>query len=702
MPAPIIVAAVGKAFTQIVDFMKEAFAREADMGTCMLKVQNLGTSFPIDPSSLLDVTVNGIINPNDTKKMMELFGFKCQVYDNNFFQHTITEVDVKESIICRRLIRTQFNAANFEKTIDFQAFQMQEGFTLEQVLALRNRNVINDDMALWYLHRLGYRDYGTRDAALSLRYEVPGIADLIRFAVRDAFNPAVVKKFGYAEEYPTILNKYIDWQGYGWPTGFPRVGVAAQDDRPLPIEGRQAQLKGVANIQDLINNPPAIFQQQVKAPPVEKEVEDRCGRIGDATWGEIAWYAHWELPSPTQGYDMVHMLYPDSRFGPSPYVLKEDGTIDKSKVFISEDLGLLLKTADYPVFWRKRMEAISYPPLTRVDVRRMYDLGLISEQDVYHNYRAQGYDDRNAEMLMRFTVAKERLDIRKEICQSWELGLITEEEGRATLKKSELPERDIESFMTKCKLDWNIKKTKDIVGRTRKAVIEGVIDTAEARGLLANIGIQGIKIEAYIADWSLQISFEERLPTLSMLTDWYVNGLISRDDLIGRLQRLRYSDKDITRILKSMEDRRVRTQSAIESKARKDMENEEKKREKAIDAARKRAEAQRTQAEKAAKERVKQLEAEERERQNVLSEEEEELQQQLEEEDKRISEYNSRINKASTDKNLVAWHKSGVISIPQIKQRLKIRGFFEDDIERWVDTYIGGNGNAERTEEENQ
>lgn len=95
------------------------------------------------------------------------------------------------------------------------------------------------------------------------------------------------------------------------------------------------------------------------------------------------WSAHWELPSPTQVYTMLHRG-----------ILKE------------EDVDLYLKSADYMPYWRKKLIALSYDPYTRVDVRRMYALGILSEEQVFTAYKDLGYDDEKASNLVRFTVAE--------------------------------------------------------------------------------------------------------------------------------------------------------------------------------------------------------------------------------------------------------------------------------------------------------
>ena len=70
-----------------------------------------------------------------------------------------------------------------------------------------------------------------------------------------------------------------------------------------------------------------------------------------------AWAAHWDLPSPTQVFEMLQrgVLPPG----------------DPDKV-VSD----YLKQADYDPRWRGPLKAISYNPITRTDAKRAYKLGL--------------------------------------------------------------------------------------------------------------------------------------------------------------------------------------------------------------------------------------------------------------------------------------------------------------------------------------
>lgn len=143
---------------------------------------------------------------------------------------------------------------------------------------------------------------------------IPGVQDIIRMAVREAFSPDIAQRFGQYEDLPKA---FVEW----------------------------AKKQGLN--------------------------EDWAGRY---------WASHWDLPSPNMGFEMF-----------------------QRRIISKDDLTLLLRALDVMPFWREKLIELSYNPITRVDLRRMYQTGVIQEQDVYNGYLDIGYSPENARRLTEFT-----------------------------------------------------------------------------------------------------------------------------------------------------------------------------------------------------------------------------------------------------------------------------------------------------------
>ena len=98
-------------------------------------------------------------------------------------------------------------------------------------------------------------------------------------------------------------------------------------------------------------------------------------------WTQRYWAAHWSLPSPQQGFEMLHR-----------------GAIDRA------DLDMLLRALDVMPYWREKLTRIAYRRVTRVDIRRMYKAGILTVSDVHRMNLELGYTERDAKAMTDFTV----------------------------------------------------------------------------------------------------------------------------------------------------------------------------------------------------------------------------------------------------------------------------------------------------------
>lgn len=144
----------------------------------------------------------------------------------------------------------------------------------------------------------------------------------------------------------------------------------------------------IPNIQDLIRMSvreafsPEIAEKfgQYEDPPTA--VYPWAAKQGlSKEWVDRYWAAHWDLPGASMGFEMLHR-----------------GVIDKT------ELTMLLRALDVMPFWRDKLIQISYSPFTRVDIRRMHKLGILSDAEVKRAYQDIGYDDVKSDKLRDFTI----------------------------------------------------------------------------------------------------------------------------------------------------------------------------------------------------------------------------------------------------------------------------------------------------------
>jgi len=221
-----------------------------------------------------------------------------------------------------------------------------------------------------------------------------------------------------------------------------------------------------------------------------------------------SWAAHWELPSPSQAYEMLHR-----------------GLITESQ------LDDYLKSADYAPVWRPLLKAISYDPLTRVDVRRAYKLGVVSLDDVKATYRSIGYDEKNAAILTEFT----RVDADEERKQEREL------------------------------LVGPVKSSALAMYKARR------IGEDQLRQTLADLKYPKELVDRFIADIDFVREQDHREDVAAAVKASYVKALRSRDDTVAILVKAGYSEAELAQLLETWDILREATELQPHQAAQRDL-----------------------------------------------------------------------------------------------------------------------------------
>lgn len=289
-------------------------------------------------------------------------------------------------------------------------------------------------------------------------------------------------------------------------------------------------------------------------------------------WALNYWRAHWQLPSVTQGFEMFHR------------------TIDRegNTVISKDELMLLLKTLDIMPFWREKLLAISYAPYTRVDVRRMYQLGILDERGVYLAYRDLGYDDEKARNLTEFTIRyytteeKTELEEYRELTRSVILaafakGVLTRAETKARLTSIGYHPDDAELLIKLKEAQTMIEDTTEpkppLLSKTVNLVLtcykRGLYDRTEVKDILASLGKTEWEINWYIALSDYEVAEELKLLALEVAEQNYIQRTWSWIDVQAYLGRLNLSRGEVEALKRKWDiEREARTRKPTEAQFR--------------------------------------------------------------------------------------------------------------------------------------
>jgi hypothetical protein len=247
-------------------------------------------------------------------------------------------------------------------------------------------------------------------------------------------------------------------------------------------------------------------------------------------WAKNYWAAHWDLPSATQGFEMLHR-------GEITY----------------EELQMLLRALDVMPFWRDKLIKIAYTPFTRVDVRRMHKAGVLDEAGVKQAYTDIGYDDEKATKMTEFVLAynattqedpetEEIQWTRAEVLDAYKRGMNTEEETRSLLGALDISPERIDYYVRR----YEVEKDKDLkaayMARYKKLFVEGMISWPDVAEALAILGLTEAEITELEPLWEMERMVQVAHPSRADLDSFLKAGII--DDVLYReeMRKMGYSD----------------------------------------------------------------------------------------------------------------------------------------------------------------
>jgi len=272
----------------------------------------------------------------------------------------------------------------------------------------------------------------------------------------------------------------------------------------------------------------------------------------DPQWVKYFWRAHWQLPSVSAGYEMMHRLRP--------------GTTDNP--FTEDDLRTLLRTADIPTFFRDRLIEVSRATYTRVDLRRMYGTGVLTFEEMVSGYQDIGYDLEKATALSEFAVrleTQEQRDLTKAmITGAYKRSLFSRDAAIDALVGIGFRAEDADLALAQIDYDLARDKIDDDISRVEFLYMEGEISDAEVYAELGHLALPAAQVADLIISWEISRRKKRALPTRTDLEDFYRRDLIDIGALRDGLGKRRFIDEDIDLYIQRL-DITIAEDAAIEA-----------------------------------------------------------------------------------------------------------------------------------------
>lgn len=360
-------------------------------------------------------------------------------------------------------------------TSEYQLLARQCGFETELAMKLwyssRTMLQADDYITVWRrgeipeeelnrkLTELGMSTDDIVKAKIASEY-FPNPQDLIRFAVREVYTPAVVEKFGQMEDLPD-----------------------------------------------------AFLEAAAKAGVPKEQARN-------------FWGAHWLLPSTGQAFEMFQRDVID------------DPTLD-----------MLLKALDIMPFWRDKLKQIAYLPLTRVDVRRMHAMGVLTDEQTYDAYRYHGNSPENAKKMLEFTKqynSDETKGItRASVMKAYTIGLLNFEQLKEYLGMLGYGEEIVNFWADMAEYEKSVAELEVSKTELEAQYKSGLIDLSTYRQSLEGYDVPAHYVATAISQAVEKQSEKAKLPSRTDLEGWLKIGVITDKYYKDEMLRIGYQQEHI-------------------------------------------------------------------------------------------------------------------------------------------------------------
>lgn len=242
-------------------------------------------------------------------------------------------------------------------------------------------------------------------------------------------------------------------------------------------------------------------------------------------WVRRYWRAHWELPSPSQGFAMYHR-----------------GLISRP------DLEALLKASDYSPAWREQMLGISYNPLTRVDIRRMYHDGVLNREEVLRANLDIGYSPENAERLTKWVTAEkmteEKALTKAEVIKGYNVKAIDRAGALAMLDSLGYQPEEAAMILDIADHQESQRLRDKRVNAVRTRYLAHKLERFDVATTLDSIGVSSSEREALLEEWTVDREAVQADLTVSQWGKLLKMEIVSPEEHKTEMIRRGYSDRE--------------------------------------------------------------------------------------------------------------------------------------------------------------
>ena len=255
-----------------------------------------------------------------------------------------------------------------------------------------------------------------------------------------------------------------------------------------------------------------------------------------ADWAAKFWQAHWVMPGREAFFEMYQRTVDRPLDASANEIELSDGT--KVYNIIGRDtLNLALKDIDTPPFYRDKLTQVAYRPLTRIDIRRLNKIGLLSKAGVERAYLDLGYNLEHAKLLAEFTESLNATttktqaqtlvtNLQRHVIQLFMQDKLSQEEVTSTLHDLGFSAAETKIYLEEAKLVRAAEYSTAIETGVGRLYTTGRITDKDAIQRLRDADVPDDAIATLMAKWDLAIEYRELPPHVHVHRDLTANEIL--------------------------------------------------------------------------------------------------------------------------------------------------------------------------------
>ncbi len=432
--------------------------------------------------------------------------------------------------------------------LDVWDFSSQQVLSSGMITKLFHRGIFSETESVYRLGEIGFSQ-SLAASVIEDGWMIPNAMLLVQGGLfSELSNDDLLKDISIADIHPEYAEKYLD-AVLTKPSSQDLIAFELRRDptlSDLPGELRKIGIHpeyfGVYKELASVIPPVADIITMAVREAFTPAIAARFGQYQDfpedlAEWGQKKglskewctryWAAHWSLPSAGQGFEMLHR-----------------------GIITLPELHMLLRALDVMPFWRDKLVAMAYRLLTRVDIRRMYATGVLSEEEVYEAYLERGYSDRDAKRMTLFTtkqtLATQSKFTAANIVAAFAKYMITAGEARGLLQDVGVREENISYIISSAEYKRSWELTESRIAGIRNLYKKNIYDENKARASLLQLDLPSVRVETLMNQWYIDgPEKEDKTWTAAQTLGFIESGLISRERGRRELKTIGYDDEHI-------------------------------------------------------------------------------------------------------------------------------------------------------------